>query len=205
MTEVLADGTVVGQLILLIATLAGAAGGIWKQGQTAKNALKTAEMHARHQMDLLRLQHEMEVSDRREKALLDKEERQRLAVKVDETGTAVKNQLDASALNVNQRLDQSAVDVRDRLTDAAERVREQLGVAQADERTHYEDVLAKQTETIAAEIQGAAALTVAKADAAYHEANSVNVKLEKLHKAHEQQGKVIRDLLEKLTKPDEEM
>lgn len=57
-----------------------------------------------------------------------------------------------------------------------------------------------QTADLRETITYTAQVTQDKADAAYHEANSVNVKLEKVYKMHEQHQQVLAELLKRLPK-----
>jgi hypothetical protein len=81
---------------------------------------------------------------------------------------------------VRSRLETSALKIQQRVTDTA-----------ASSRVQTERALDAQTVAIANVVDQA----TNKADAAYHEANTVNVKLEKLHRANEQHGRVLEDLL----------
>jgi uncharacterized membrane protein len=55
-----------------------------------------------------------------------------------------------------------------------------------------------QTSDLRETITNTAQVTQDKADAAYHEANSVNMKLEKVYKMHEQHQAVLTELLKRL-------
>jgi hypothetical protein len=120
----------------------------------------------RHQLEMFRLQHQV-----------DREDRQAKAQEVAATVTR-------EAGNVRDRLDVATTRLQDRVESSTKA---------------KSDALDAQTAELRRSIEEAKVFTAQRADAAYHEANTVNQKLEKLHQAHERQGQVLQKLLEGLT------
>ncbi len=146
---------------------------LWKSSRDQKHAL-----------ELIRLQHEVDASDRREQAGREQAERQAIAA-------SVRERMMTDASNVQNQLHASANSVRDRVEQAAVRA----DIAKIEIRDDARTGLAAQTLELKAAIEAASQFTAQKADAAYHESNNVNTKLEKLHEAHHAQGLVLEQLL----------
>lgn len=120
----------------------------------------------------------------------------RLAEVVRGQSDAVRARLDASAEKIADKVEASAANVRDRLEATVT-----LAKADADRvvQTARIEATAKidtQTDRMLAAIEATARVTGASAEKAYHEANSVNDKIEKLHKHNELQAVAIAKLLE---------
>jgi hypothetical protein len=182
--DALMDKATIGQIVLLVATLMGTIATIYKAGQNANMVLAKQAMDAQHQLDMLKLTHDNEVEDRREKAALDREERAALAARVDTAASTVRTRLDSA----ENAIAQQAATVRGDISTTA------AGIAQRVEASAHE-ALDAQTVVITQKIDEAKTYTAQKADAAFHEANSVNKKIEMLGLAHEAQGRQIAELL----------
>lgn len=140
-----------------------------------------------HTLRVLQLQHEFDAADRLAKATAGKLERELSA-------SSVRERLATEGALIQGRLADTAAQLRDRVDASAQEQRVYDIAQQASTKQAFDD----QTVTLMEAIDKAKAFTADKADAAYHEANSVNVKLEKLHLAHTEQGRVLQQLLESL-------
>jgi hypothetical protein len=149
----------------------------------------------RHALELIRLQHDVDAADRREKAAIDRMDREAAA-------SAIREKLTTDAAAMQTQLHVTANAVRDRVELVAQRAdvakielrdeTRQQGVVQA-------AALVAQTAELKASIEAAKVFTADKATEAYHEANDVNEKLKKLHEAHAAQGEILKRLLTLLT------
>ncbi len=159
-------------VIVLLAVISTSAM-LWKSSRDQKHAL-----------ELIRLQHDVDAADRREQAQRERAERESIAA-------SVRERMMTDASNVQNQLHVSANAVRDRVEAAAVRA----DIAKIEIRDDARTGLAAQTLELKAAIEAASQFTAQKADAAYHESNNVNTKLEKLHEAHHAQGLVLEQLL----------
>ncbi len=167
----------------------------------------------KHTLRMFMAQHDVERADREAAAKLareeraaamaaDKLERQDKARELVETlrveTEAVRARLELSSEAVRSRLDASARDVRDRLDLTA-----QQATLNAEHVVHAVAVdatgrLAAQTAQLEAAIKAASKVTSVKAEAAYQEANHVNVKIEKLHEHNRVQADALTNLVDLL-------
>ncbi len=159
-------------VIVLLAVISTSAM-LWKSSRDQKHAL-----------ELIRLQHDVDAADRREQAQRERAERESIAA-------SVRERMMTDASNVQNQLHVSANAVRDRVEAAAVRA----DIAKIEIRDDARTGLAAQTLELKAAIDAASQFTAQKADAAYHESNNVNTKLEKLHEAHHAQGLILEQLL----------
>ncbi len=171
------DPATINPVYYLLALLISTVGAMWKSGRDN-----------RHTLDVIRVQHEVDAADRKQKADLDRSERELAA-------SLIREKLSTDAATTQAQLHVTANGVRDRMDAVAVRA----DIAKIELRDDTRSTLAAQTVELKAAIEAAKLYTAEKADAAYHESNSVNTKLEKLHEAHHTQGLVLQQLLERLS------
>ncbi len=169
-----AETTIIGQCVLVLLALIA----LWKSSRDQK-----------YQLAVFKLEHDAERIDRDVKA-------KDLAVTVQQTALLLRDRTDASAVRLQDKLEVAAKDVRDRVDFSAKDVRDRLDVSSTGLVLANQVALDTQTIALRHAIEEAKQYTAIRADAAYHEANSVNTKLEKLHVTHEKQGQVLQALLE---------
>lgn len=179
----------------------------------ATNQALAAAQILKRDAQMADLHHSVEhaAKERIEIAALDKVQREETASKLAEVvrvqSDAVRTRLDESAAAVRDRLDQTAGALRDKVDNSAREVRDRLELtvtmakADADRvvsaaRVDAGTVLDQQTRRMLDAIDAAARVTGSAADQAYHEANSVNVKIEALHRHNELQAAAIAKLLD---------
>ena len=170
-----------GQLWLLAASMFGTL------VTTAAMLWKTSA-DQRHQIRLIELQHVADKATREAEAA-------NLAASVAASAIDVRDRMEATAQRLQAHVDTTARDVRGRVEATAKDVRDRLEVGVVAVSTSATAALGDQTQSLYRHIDAAKVFTAEKADKAYHEANNVNVKLEKLHEAHDRQGKILEQLL----------
>ncbi len=172
-----ASSSLTGQIVIVLLSVISTGAMLWKTSRDQKHAL-----------ELIRLNHEVDASNRREQAALDRADRETAAA-------AIRERMVVDAAAVQVQLHTSANAVRDRVEAAAARA----DTAKAETREDTRTALALQTAELTAAIESAKLFTAGKADAAYDVGNHVNDKLQKLNEAHAAQGEILRHLLEILT------
>ncbi len=202
---------------LLIVTITLLAGII----TTVLNLWKGAH-DQRHQLELFQAQHLADRQDREAAAALAREDRLEIArmdkvereekakelktavlleaeavrLRVDTSAKAVRDALQSSAESVRDRVDASASAVRDRLDITVNQAKADADRVVQSARVDAQATLDNQTAKLQDAIKIAADLTGLKADAAYHEANDVNTKIERLHEHNRVQAEALKNLLD---------
>ncbi len=138
---------------------------------------KTSRDNA-HTLDVIKLTHENDVLDRKAKSDSDRADRESQAFAVRE-----RLLVDASALKT--QVYESATETRNRVDHAKNETAQATTTA-----------FTLQTIELKSAIEAVEKVIGQKADAAFHESNGANVKIEKLHQAHADLAKVVNRLLE---------
>lgn len=183
------SNTMIGQLVIVLVTLI----------TSTATIIKTSR-DQRHALERIKLQHDVDVAERRERAAIEKEERTAAASAIRERlvtdAAELQKELHRTSTQLQQRVDSTRTELQTRVERTADATRVHFDTTVAEIGMGAKSALDKQTDTLSQVIADARTTVSDKADAAYHEANTVNVKLEKLHQAHERQGKVLERLLE---------
>ncbi len=180
---------VIGQIGVIVLSLISTYALFWKTTRDQRHALA-----------LIQMQHDLDASDRREKAATDRADREIAA-------SAIREKLTVDAANLQTQLHVTANAVRDRLDGVAQRAtvdKVELRDETRQQGTAQALALTAQTVELKAAIEAAMHFTAQKADLAYQESNHVNIKLQKLNEAHAMQGDILQRLLTLLTttRPD---
>jgi len=163
-----------GQIVLVLVSLISTLAMLWKTSRDQKYA-----------MEMIKLQHDMDAADRREKAALEKAERIEVAAKL-------QTQVVTEASNVQNQLHAAANSLRDR-TDA---LAMKTDIHKIEVREDTQRIANDQTNVLTQAIEQSKNYVADKADAAYHEANGVNEKLKALSQANLKQGELLQKLFE---------
>jgi hypothetical protein len=162
-----------GQIIILITSVLSTIAMLWKTSKDQTHAQRMFELG--RQADRL---------DRHEKAQADREDRQELARRLRE---------DANEQRVKQAAHEEAR--RRQIDENSARIEKTTALVAQETKADSQRALDVQTESLRRAIDQARLFTSERAQAAYHEANSVNSKLEKLHKVNVEQAEVLARLV----------
>lgn len=165
-----------GQIVLVALSLISTVAMLWKTSRDQK-----------YSMEMIKLQHDIDAADRREKAALEKAERI-------EAASNLQTRVVTEASNVQNQLHTTANTLRDR----ADALSLKADVTKIEAREDSRRLTDDQTNVLTAAIENSKTFVADKADAAYHEANSINEKLKALSQAHLQQGELLNKLFEML-------
>lgn len=174
--------------------------GLWKTSSDQKHAI--AMFQAQH--DAQTRDREQTATEARKERLeiaaadkAEREEKARQLVEVLRLETeAVRARVEAQSASVRDRVDSSAKDVREKLEQTVRQAKADADRVVQAARTDASATLDAQTARMLEAIHAAAAANGVKADAAYSEANSVNLKIEKLHQHNTLQATAINKLLD---------
>lgn len=198
-------------IISLLGTIVSTGAMLWKTSRDQNFALAKATADQAHSEKMFALQHQLDMHDRQSKAeaaiaaaaIAAGQVRERLASDaaatqqtVHQTALHVADKLSAQELTVKNQLDVQTEVVKRQIDSVAETVKHEAEVVLGAKTIELQATADDRAKLLMEAVEAAKHFTADKADAAYHEANSINEKLSKANSRIEELYAILTKLME---------